>query len=108
MITLLLHVFRLLPILCGGHRHLVLENLALRHQLAVYKRTVALSLAKNPASGQVVCPPPRAQPVPARLLLPGRGYGSQRLRDLLARLGLRDPSPARDPSRSPPRSPEFP
>jgi hypothetical protein len=41
MITLLLHLFRLLPILCGGHRQLALENLALRHQLAVYKRTVS-------------------------------------------------------------------
>ena len=41
MITLLLHLLRLLPILCGGHRHLALENLALRHQLVVYKRTVA-------------------------------------------------------------------
>jgi putative transposase len=40
MITLLLHVLRLLPFLCGGHRQLALENLALRHQLAVYKRTV--------------------------------------------------------------------
>jgi hypothetical protein len=40
MITLLLHLLRLLPFLCGGHRHLALENLALRHQLAVYKRTV--------------------------------------------------------------------
>ena len=24
--------------LCGGHRHVALENLALRHQLAVYKK----------------------------------------------------------------------
>src|SRR5438093_1624319 len=39
MITLLLHVLRLLPFLCGGHRQLALENLALRQQLAVYKRT---------------------------------------------------------------------
>src|SRR5213594_2301245 len=39
MITLLLHLLRLLPFLCGGHRHLALENLALRQQLAVYKRT---------------------------------------------------------------------
>ena len=31
---------RLLPFLCGGHRQLALENLALRQQLAVYKRTV--------------------------------------------------------------------
>ena len=39
MITLLLHLIRLLPFLCGGHRHLALENLALRQQLAVYERT---------------------------------------------------------------------
>src|SRR2546428_643172 len=38
MITLLLHLLRLLPFLCGGHRQLALENLALRHQLAVYRR----------------------------------------------------------------------
>jgi hypothetical protein len=38
MITLLLHLFRLFPFLCGGHRQLALENLALRQQLAVYKR----------------------------------------------------------------------
>jgi len=40
MITLLLRLLRLLPLLCGAHRHVALENLALRHQLAVYKRTV--------------------------------------------------------------------
>jgi hypothetical protein len=40
MITFLLHLLRLLPFLCGGHRQLALENLALRQQLAVYKRTV--------------------------------------------------------------------
>ncbi len=34
------HLFRLLPFLIGGHRTLALENLALRHQLAVYKKTV--------------------------------------------------------------------
>ena len=39
MLTLLLHLLRLLPFLFGGHRLLALENLALRHQLAVYKRT---------------------------------------------------------------------
>jgi transposase InsO family protein len=32
-------VLRLLPFLIGGHRPLALENLALRQQLAVYKRT---------------------------------------------------------------------
>ena len=40
MITLLLHLVRLLPILCGAHRQVALENLAVRQQLAVYKRTV--------------------------------------------------------------------
>jgi hypothetical protein len=38
MITTLLHLLRLFPFLCGGHRHLALENLALRQQLALYKR----------------------------------------------------------------------
>jgi hypothetical protein len=38
MITVLLHVLRLLPFLVGGHRQLALENIALRQQLAVYKR----------------------------------------------------------------------
>src|SRR5206468_5696356 len=41
MVTLLLRLLRLLPLLCGAHRHVALENLALRHQLAVYKKTVA-------------------------------------------------------------------
>src|SRR5229473_7988127 len=40
MILLLLHLLRLLPFLFGGHRQLALENLALRQQLVVYKRTV--------------------------------------------------------------------
>ncbi len=40
MITLLLHLFRVLPFLFGSHRRLALENLALRQKLAVYKRTV--------------------------------------------------------------------
>jgi len=39
MITLLLHLLRLLPFLFGGHRLLALENIALRQQLVVYKRT---------------------------------------------------------------------
>src|SRR5258708_36352729 len=40
MITRLLHLLRLFPFLFGGHWQLVLENVALRQQLAVYKRTV--------------------------------------------------------------------
>ena len=41
MISTLLHLLRLFPFLCGGHRQLALENLALRQQLAVYKRTAS-------------------------------------------------------------------
>src|SRR5262245_10527367 len=41
MVTLLLRLLGLLPLLLGAHRHIALENLALRHQLAVYKQTVA-------------------------------------------------------------------
>src|SRR5918996_6425813 len=40
MITVLLHLLRLLPSLFGGHRQLALENVALRQQLAVYKRSM--------------------------------------------------------------------
>src|SRR5258708_5534053 len=40
MVTLLLRLLRPLPLLCGAHRHVALENLALRHQLAAYKKTV--------------------------------------------------------------------
>src|SRR2546426_4243985 len=39
MINLLLHLLRFLPLLCGGHRQLAMEKLAVRHQLALYKRT---------------------------------------------------------------------
>lgn len=39
MISTLLHLVRLVPFLCGGHRYLALENLALCQQLAVYRRT---------------------------------------------------------------------
>src|SRR5207253_5016148 len=39
VITPALHLLRLLPFLVGGCRQLALENLALRQQLAVYKRT---------------------------------------------------------------------
>jgi hypothetical protein len=38
MITALLHLLRLCPFLFGGRRQLALENVALRQQLAVYKR----------------------------------------------------------------------
>jgi putative transposase len=41
MITLMLRVLRLIPFLVRGHSTLALENLALRQQLDVYKRTMA-------------------------------------------------------------------
>src|SRR6058998_2706011 len=41
MISTVLHLLRLFPFLCGGPRQLALENLALRQQLAVYKRTAS-------------------------------------------------------------------
>jgi hypothetical protein len=41
MINTLLHLLRLFPFLCGGHRQLALENLVLRQQLTVYKRTAS-------------------------------------------------------------------
>jgi hypothetical protein len=41
MISTLLHLLRLCPFLCGGARHVTLENVALRQQLAVYKRTAS-------------------------------------------------------------------
>jgi len=41
MIAVLLSLLRSLPFLFGGHRQLALENLALRQQLAVYKRMVS-------------------------------------------------------------------
>ena len=39
MLASIVSVFRLLLLLFGGHRAVALENLALRQQLAVYKRT---------------------------------------------------------------------
>ena len=35
MISRLLHLLRICPFLCGGHRDFALENLALRQQLTV-------------------------------------------------------------------------
>ena len=43
-----LHLLRVLPLLVGGHRQLALENLALRQQLAVYRRTVARPRLRRP------------------------------------------------------------
>jgi len=48
MLARLLHVLRLLTVLAGGHRALALENVALRQQLAMYRRTRSrLSFAKT-------------------------------------------------------------
>lgn len=40
MLAALVVVLGSLALICGGHRVLALENLALRQQLAVFKRTV--------------------------------------------------------------------
>src|SRR5438876_11554065 len=40
MVALLLLLVRLVPVLCGSTRQVALENLALRQQLAVYKKMV--------------------------------------------------------------------
>jgi hypothetical protein len=47
IITLLLHLLRLLPFFLGGYRQLAIENLALRHQLSVYKRTMTVLRSKR-------------------------------------------------------------
>jgi hypothetical protein len=41
MVTWIIHVFRLLNVLASADRNLVLENLALRQQLAIYRRSAA-------------------------------------------------------------------
>jgi hypothetical protein len=40
MLTALMVFLRSIGLICGGHRAIVLENLALRQQLAVLTRTV--------------------------------------------------------------------
>jgi hypothetical protein len=40
MLAALVVVLRSLALICGGHRAVALENLALRQQLAVFRRTV--------------------------------------------------------------------
>src|SRR3989441_6692929 len=40
MLAALVVVLRSLALICGGHRAVALENLVLRQQLAVFKRTV--------------------------------------------------------------------
>jgi hypothetical protein len=70
MITVLLHLLRLLPFFIGGHRQLALENLALRHQLAIYKRTV--TRPRDPA----LRPADRRSPARQRRdQHPGRAHG---------------------------------
>ena len=40
MLTRLVVFLRTLALICAGHRAVALENVALRHQLAVFKRTI--------------------------------------------------------------------
>src|SRR6266508_5827921 len=60
MITLPLHLFRLFPLLCGGHRQFALEHVTLRQQLAVDKRKAAraqLQRATVMRTGEVLTAP---------------------------------------------------
>ena len=54
MISTLLALLRLFPFLCGGHRQLALENLALRQQLTVYRIAVALAPWRPALLGRAV------------------------------------------------------
>jgi peptidoglycan hydrolase-like protein with peptidoglycan-binding domain len=56
MITLRLHLLRLLPFVCGGYRQLAIENLALRQQLTVYKANRAA--AQTAPDGSPLVGPP--------------------------------------------------
>src|SRR5882724_7094598 len=62
MITPVLHLLRLLPFLCGGHRRLAIENLALRQQLAVYKRTAPRPRLRTPDWPFWTCASPESGP----------------------------------------------
>src|SRR5256885_7995891 len=64
MITLLLHLLRLLPFLFGGHRQLALENLALHHQIAVYKRTVSRPRLRRSVVSTIATSDGRRSPAP--------------------------------------------
>jgi hypothetical protein len=75
MMTLLLHLLRRLPFLCSSHRQLVLENLALRQQLALHRsgwpESELGSLATTPSAGvrrHLRMLPGRLPPGPARPL----------------------------------------
>jgi hypothetical protein len=54
MITLVLHVLRLFPFLCGGHRPLALENLALRQHPFRQGNGAARELDVPPRNPQTV------------------------------------------------------
>ena len=57
MITLLLHLLRLFPFLCGGHRQLALENLALRqHSPCTSERRTGRRCAAASGSSGSACP----------------------------------------------------
>ena len=47
MLTAFVVVLRSLALLCGGHRAVALENVALRQQLAVFRRTVERPVLRN-------------------------------------------------------------
>src|SRR5207249_2474771 len=82
MITLLLYLLRLLPFLCDGRRQLALENLALRQQLAVYKR-----MARRPKLRR-----PRVDPEITALVIQMAAanplWGAPRIHGELLKLGI--------------------
>src|SRR5205809_6907643 len=83
MITLLLRLF---PFLCGGHRQLALENLALHQQLAVYKRTMTrprlrAAVARPPVNAQI-------QALVAQMAVANPLWGAPRIHGELLKLGI--------------------
>src|SRR6266550_2440759 len=92
MVTLLLHLLRLLPFFCGGHRQLAIENLALRQQLAVYKRTATRPRLRTTDRlfwvGLARAWTRWRQPLVARLATANPLWGAPRIHGELLKLGI--------------------
>src|SRR2546429_9027626 len=79
MITLLLHVLRVLPFLFGGYRQLAVENLALRQQLAVYSHRSRAARLRSDGRGPPWRTTPRepdGTPTPSRAARSARSAAS--------------------------------
>src|SRR5947199_7870030 len=104
MVTLLLHLLRLLPLFCGGHRQLAIENLALRQQLAVYDRLLhrAHRSAPRPLRPRRARPPsPARRPVLRQNHVGAQAVDLSVLIQTQSRLDAHFPAP---PSTLPPSS----